>query len=155
MHISSALPYGKNGGWIPTRMYKPNPRIIGNSSKPPDILSLGERMSTPYRTVAFHTMGCKLNYSESSMLQSQMNERGFKSVKFRDGADYFVINSCSVTNNADRECRKIIRRAKRISPHSKIAVIGCYAQLKPEEIIDIDGVNLILGAEEKFEVLRK
>ena len=65
-------------------------------------------------------MGCKLNYSESSMLESQLNEYGYKTVKFNDGADYFIINSCSVTNNADKECRKIIRRAKRISPYSKI-----------------------------------
>lgn len=110
-------------------------------------------MSTPYRTVAFHTLGCKLNYSESSMLENQMKERGFISVNFKDGADFFVINSCSVTDNADKECRKIIRRAKRISPNSKIAVIGCYAQLKPEEIIGIDGVNFVLGAEEKFNLI--
>ncbi len=112
-------------------------------------------MSTPFKTVAFHTMGCKLNYSESSMLQNQLNEHGYQTVNFKDGADYFIINSCSVTNNADKECRKLIRRAKRISPRSKIAVIGCYAQLKPEEIIKIDGVNLVLGTDDKFNLLEK
>lgn len=112
-------------------------------------------MSTPFRTVAFHTMGCKLNYSESSMLQNQMNEHGYQTVKFKDRADYVIINSCSVTDNADKECRKLIRRAKRISPQSKIAVIGCYAQLKPEEISRIDGVNLVLGADDKFNLLEK
>tara|TARA_B100001029_G_C15058531_1_gene456415 strand:+ start:2018 stop:3316 length:1299 start_codon:yes stop_codon:yes gene_type:complete len=107
-------------------------------------------MSTQFRTIAFHTLGCKLNFAESSMLKNLMVEKGFKSVKFKEGADVYVINTCSVTDNADKECRKIIRRAKRISPNSVVAVIGCYAQLKPKIISEIPGVNLVLGAEEKF-----
>lgn len=110
-------------------------------------------MSTEFRKVAFHTLGCKLNFAESSMLKNSMIEKGYQSVQFNDGADVFVINTCSVTDNADKECRKIIRRAKRISPNSLIAVIGCYAQLKPEIISEIPGVNLVLGAEEKFNLL--
>jgi len=110
-------------------------------------------MSTEFRKVAFHTLGCKLNFSESSMLKNSMLEKGYQSVQFNDGADVFVINTCSVTENADRECRKIIRRAKRLSPNSVIAVIGCYAQLAPEIISEIPGVNLVLGAEEKFNLL--
>jgi len=110
-------------------------------------------MSTQFRTIVFHTLGCKLNFAESSMLKNSMIERGFQSVQFNDGADVYVINTCSVTDNADKECRKIIRRAKRISPNSVVAVIGCYAQLKPEIISEIPGVNLVLGAEEKFNLL--
>ena len=110
-------------------------------------------MSTEFRTVAFYTLGCKLNFAESSMLKNEMIEKGFRNVKFNDGADVFVINSCSVTENADRECRKIIRRAKRLSPNSVIIVTGCYAQLKPEVISKIPGVNLVLGAEKKFKLL--
>ena len=110
-------------------------------------------MSTEFRKVAFHTLGCKLNFAESSMLKNTMIEKGFQSVQFNDGADVFVINTCSVTENADRECRKIIRRAKRLSPNSVIAVIGCYAQLNPKVISEIPGVNLVLGAEEKFNLL--
>ena len=110
-------------------------------------------MSTEFRKVAFHTLGCKLNFAESSMLKNSMIEKGFQSVQFNDGADVYVINTCSVTDNADKECRKIIRRAKRISPNSVVAVIGCYAQLKPEIISEIPGVNLVLGAEEKFNLL--
>lgn len=110
-------------------------------------------MSTEFRKVAFHTLGCKLNFAESSMLKNSMIEKGFQSVQFNDVADVYVINTCSVTDNADKECRKIIRRAKRISPNSVVAVIGCYAQLKPEIISEIPGVNLVLGAEGKFNLL--
>lgn len=110
-------------------------------------------MSTEFRKVAFHTLGCKLNFTESSMLKSRMIEKGYQSVKFNDKADVYVINTCSVTDNADKECRKIIRRVKRNNPNSVIAVIGCYAQLKPEIISQIPGVNLVLGAEEKFNLL--
>jgi threonylcarbamoyladenosine tRNA methylthiotransferase MtaB len=110
-------------------------------------------MSTEFRKVAFHTLGCKLNFAESSMLKKSMIENGYQSVKFNDGADVFVINTCTVTENADRECRKIIRRAKRKSPNSVIAVIGCYAQLNSKLISEIPGVNLVLGAEEKFNLL--
>lgn len=110
-------------------------------------------MSTEFRKVAFHTLGCKLNFAESSMLKKSMNEQGYKTVQFNDEADVYVINTCSVTDNADKECRKIIRRAKRVSPNSVIAVIGCYAQLNPKIISEIPGVNLVLGAEEKFNLI--
>ena len=110
-------------------------------------------MSTEYRKIAFHTLGCKLNFSETSMIKSSLNKKGFSSVKFDENADIYVINTCSVTENADKECRKIIRRAKRISPNAIVAVIGCYAQLKPDSISKIPGVNLVLGANEKFNLL--
>ena len=110
-------------------------------------------MSTQYRKIAFHTLGCKLNFSETSMIKSSLNKKGFSSVKFDENADIYVINTCSVTENADKECRKIIRRAKRISPNAIVAVIGCYAQLKPDSISKIPGVNLVLGANEKFNLL--
>ena len=110
-------------------------------------------MSTEFRKVAFITLGCKLNFAESSMLKNSMIEKGFQFVQFNDGADVFVINTCSVTENADRECRKIIRRVKRISPNSISAVIGCYAQLNPSVISEIPGVNLVLCAGEKFNLL--
>ena len=110
-------------------------------------------MSTEYRKIAFHTLGCKLNFSETSMIKSSLNKKGFSSVKFDENADIYVINTCSVTENTDKECRKIIRRAKRISPNAIVAVIGCYAQLKPDSISKIPGVNLVLGANEKFNLL--
>tara|TARA_B100000941_G_C28508426_1_gene558916 strand:- start:922 stop:2235 length:1314 start_codon:yes stop_codon:yes gene_type:complete len=110
-------------------------------------------MSTEYRKIAFHTLGCKLNFSETSMIKSSLNKKGFSSVKFNENADIYVINTCSVTENADKECRKIIRRARRISPNAIVAVIGCYAQLKPDSISKIPGVNLVLGANEKFNLL--
>ena len=110
-------------------------------------------MSTPTKRVAFHTMGCKLNYSETSTISRDFITRGFEKVEYRDHADIYVINTCSVTENADKEARKLIRQAKRLNPLSSIAVIGCYAQLKPEEIAAIDGVDLVIGSEEKFNLL--
>ena len=110
-------------------------------------------MSTPTKRVAFHTMGCKLNYSETSTISRDFINRGFEKVEYRDHADIYVINTCSVTENADKEARKLIRQAKRLNPLSSIAVIGCYAQLKPEEIAAIDGVDLVIGSEEKFNLL--
>lgn len=104
------------------------------------------------KKVAFHTLGCKLNFSESSTLARQLREKGFSQVPFEDSPDIFVINTCSVTENADRKCRKIVRDAKRITPDAFIAVIGCYAQLKPREISQIEGVDLVLGAAEKFQL---
>ena len=110
-------------------------------------------MSTPTKRVAFHTMGCKLNYSETSTISRDFITRGFEKVEYRDHADIYVINTCSVTENANKEARRLIRQAKRLNPLSSIAVIGCYAQLKPEEIAAIDGVDLVIGSEEKFNLL--
>ena len=104
------------------------------------------------KKVAFHTLGCKLNFSESSTLARQLRDKGFSQVPFEDSPDIFVINTCSVTENADRKCRKIVRDAKRIAPNALVAVIGCYAQLKPREISQIKGVDLVLGAAEKFQL---
>ena len=110
-------------------------------------------MSTPTKRVAFHTLGCKLNFSETATISRNFIRHGFEQVLYRDEADIYVLNTCSVTENADKEARKLIRQAKRRNPNSFVAVIGCYAQLKPKEIADIDGVNLVLGAEEKFSLL--
>jgi threonylcarbamoyladenosine tRNA methylthiotransferase MtaB len=100
--------------------------------------------------VSFHTLGCKLNYAETASLERQFKDRGFDIVPFSDQSDVCVINTCSVTERADREARQIVRRALRASPSAFIAVVGCYAQLAPEEISSIDGVDLVLGASEKF-----
>ena len=109
-------------------------------------------MATP-RTVAFYTLGCKLNYSETSAIGRMFEERGYAEVKFEEGANIYVINTCSVTDFADKKCRQIVRRALRFSPDAFVVVIGCYAQLKPKEIADIEGVDLVLGAAEKFRIL--
>ncbi|MBX2926370.1 MAG: tRNA (N(6)-L-threonylcarbamoyladenosine(37)-C(2))-methylthiotransferase MtaB [Saprospiraceae bacterium] len=109
-------------------------------------------MATP-KTVAFYTLGCKLNYSETSSIGRQFESAGFAEVGFEHGADVYVINTCSVTDFADRKCRNIVRQALRHSPHAFVAVVGCYAQLKPEEIASIPGVDLVLGAAEKFRIL--
>ena len=100
--------------------------------------------------VAFYTLGCKLNYSETSTLSRMFEEKGYVKVKFEEGADIYVINTCSVTDHADRKCRKVVKEAKKFSAHPYIIITGCYAQLKPEEIITIPGVDLVLGAAEKF-----
>lgn len=102
------------------------------------------------RTVAFHTLGCKLNFSETSMLSRMLEREGFEKKEFDDRADVYVINTCSVTENADKECRQIVRRIQRKSPESLVVITGCYAQLKPKEIASIPGVDLVLGAAEKF-----
>jgi threonylcarbamoyladenosine tRNA methylthiotransferase MtaB len=109
-------------------------------------------MATP-RTVAFHTLGCKLNYSETSALARLFEQNGYLPVKFEEGADIYVLNTCSVTEQADKECKKIVRQALRQQPDAFVVVTGCYAQLKPQEIADIPGVDLVLGAGEKFRVL--
>jgi threonylcarbamoyladenosine tRNA methylthiotransferase MtaB len=105
------------------------------------------------RTVAFHTLGCKLNYSETSALARLFEGSGYLPVKFEDGADIYVLNTCSVTEQADKECKKIVRQALRHQPNAFVVVTGCYAQLKPQEIADIPGVDLVLGAGEKFRIL--
>ncbi len=104
----------------------------------------------PARTVAFHTLGCKLNFSETSAIGRQLKEAGFEKKEFSEGADVYVINTCSVTENADRECRKLVRDVLNVSPDAFVVIIGCYAQLKPREIAEIEGVDLVLGASEKF-----
>lgn len=109
-------------------------------------------MSTP-RTVAFHTLGCKLNYSETSSISRQFEEAGYGVVPFESGPDIFVINTCSVTDFADRKCRQIVRKAQTLNNHASIIMMGCYAQLKPKEISEIPGVDLVLGAAEKFRIL--
>ena len=107
-------------------------------------------MSTPTTRVALHTMGCKTNFSETSTLSREMITHGLKLVSFRDKADIYVLNSCSVTENADKEARKLIRQARRRNPDAAVVVIGCYAQLQPAEIAAIPGVELVVGAAEKF-----
>jgi threonylcarbamoyladenosine tRNA methylthiotransferase MtaB len=102
------------------------------------------------RSVAFHTLGCKLNFSETSTLSRQLEAEGFLKKEFDDKADVYVINTCSVTDNADKECRQIVRRIQRKAPGSLVVITGCYAQLKPKEISEIPGVDLVLGAAEKF-----
>ena len=102
------------------------------------------------RSVAFHTLGCKLNFSETSTLSRQLEAEGFLKKEFDDTADVYVINTCSVTDNADKECRQIVRRIQRKAPESLVVITGCYAQLKPKEIAEIPGVDLVLGAAEKF-----
>ncbi len=104
------------------------------------------------KTVAFHTLGCKLNYSETSTLSRQMESEGFEKREFDDQADVYVINTCSVTDNADKECRQLVRRIQRKAPESLVVITGCYAQLKPKEIAEIPGVDLVLGAAEKFNI---
>jgi len=110
-------------------------------------------MGTP-RTVAFHTLGCKLNFSETSSIRRQFEEAGYGVVDFSNPSDIYVLNTCSVTDFADRKCRYEVRKALRNNPQAKVVVIGCYAQLKPQEIADIEGVDLVLGAAEKFNILQ-
>jgi threonylcarbamoyladenosine tRNA methylthiotransferase MtaB len=106
------------------------------------------------RTIAFHTLGCKLNFSETSSLSRLAEEAGFEKRPFDARADIYVINTCSVTENADRECRYLVRRIQRQSPESFVVITGCYAQLKPREIAAIPGVDLVLGAAEKFNLVQ-
>lgn len=105
------------------------------------------------KTVAFHTLGCKLNFSETSAIARLFKEKGFVKRNFDEVADVYVVNTCSVTDNADKECRSVVRTALKNNPDAFIAVVGCYAQLKPEEIAKIEGVDLVLGATEKFKLL--
>lgn len=107
----------------------------------------------PFSKVAFHTLGCKLNFSESSTLAQQFLDSGFARVDVSEQPDVCIVNTCSVTDNADKKCRNIVRKVKRSNPNAFVAVIGCYAQLKPKEISEIPGVNLVLGAGEKFNIL--
>lgn len=102
------------------------------------------------KRVAFYTLGCKLNFSETSTISRMFEDRGYEKVDFTDKPDIFIINTCSVTENADKKCKKIVKEAKKISPTSFVTIIGCYAQLKPKEISEIKGVDAVLGAAEKF-----
>jgi threonylcarbamoyladenosine tRNA methylthiotransferase MtaB len=102
------------------------------------------------KKVAFYTLGCKLNYSETSTISRMFEDKGYQKVDFSDHPDIFIINTCSVTDNADKKCKKIVQEAKKISPESYVTIIGCYAQLKPKEISEIQGVDAVLGAAEKF-----
>ncbi|MBC7651607.1 MAG: tRNA (N(6)-L-threonylcarbamoyladenosine(37)-C(2))-methylthiotransferase MtaB, partial [Deinococcales bacterium] len=106
------------------------------------------------RTVAFHTLGCKLNFSETSTISRLLAHEGFQKKSFDDQADVYVINTCSVTDNADKECRQLVRRIQRKAPESMVVITGCYAQLKPKEIANIPGVDLVLGAAEKFNIVQ-
>jgi threonylcarbamoyladenosine tRNA methylthiotransferase MtaB len=106
-----------------------------------------------YKKVAFYTLGCKLNFSETSTISRLFENAGFAKVDFEETPDILVINTCSVTENADKKCRQLVRRATKINPEVYVAVIGCYAQLKPEEIAEIPGVSLVLGANEKFNIV--
>jgi threonylcarbamoyladenosine tRNA methylthiotransferase MtaB len=106
------------------------------------------------KSVAFHTLGCKLNFSETSSLGRLLEQEGFTKKEFEEQADVYVINTCSVTENADKECRQLVRRINRRNPEGLVVITGCYAQLKPKEIAEIPGVDLVLGAAEKFNIAK-
>jgi threonylcarbamoyladenosine tRNA methylthiotransferase MtaB len=105
------------------------------------------------KKVAFYTLGCKLNFSETSSIGRLFVDAGYSVVEFTDAADVYVINTCSVTDHADKKCRKVVREALKYSPNAYITIVGCYAQLKPQEIADIEGVDMVLGAAEKFRIV--
>lgn len=110
-------------------------------------------MSTNPKTVAFHTLGCKLNFAETSTIARNLTGNGYKRVEFDQPSDVYVINTCSVTANADKECKSIVKNALNANPNGFVVVIGCYAQLKPHEIAEMEGVDLVLGATEKFNII--
>lgn len=116
-------------------------------------VSVLEQTAADQRTVAFYTLGCKLNFSETSAIGRIFTNNGFRKVEFNEGADVYVINTCSVTDHADRKCRKVVQQALKHSPNAYVAIIGCYAQLKPQEIATIPGVDAVLGAAEKFNLI--
>ena len=105
------------------------------------------------KSIAFHTLGCKLNFSETSTLSRLFDKEGFEKREFNQDADVYVINTCSVTENADKECKQLIRKVKRQNPNSTVVITGCYAQLKAEEIGRIDGVDIVIGAGEKYNIV--
>lgn len=109
-------------------------------------------MEGTQKKVAFYTLGCKLNFSETSTIARNFREEGFQRVDFEEKADIYVINTCSVTENADRQFKSIVRKAQKVNPNAFVAAVGCYAQLKPEELAAVDGVDLVLGAKEKFKI---
>ena len=105
------------------------------------------------KKVAFYTLGCKLNFSETSTIGRLFTDAGYAVVDFTAGADVYVINTCSVTEHADKKCRKVVKEALKYSPHAYVTIVGCYAQLKPTEIAEIEGVDMVLGAAEKFRIV--
>ena len=109
-------------------------------------------MNNQTKTVAFHTLGCKLNFSETSTIARNLKDNGYQKVEFTDAANVYVINTCSVTANADKECKTIVKNAMKANPEGFVVVVGCYAQLKPQEIAEMEGVDLVLGAAEKFNI---
>ncbi|MFA7687484.1 MAG: tRNA (N(6)-L-threonylcarbamoyladenosine(37)-C(2))-methylthiotransferase MtaB [Moheibacter sp.] len=109
-------------------------------------------MFSAHQTVAFHTLGCKLNFAETSTIARNLLDKGYRRVEFNQPADVYVINTCSVTANADKECRMIVKNALKANPEGFVVIVGCYAQLKPEEIAAMHGVDLVLGATEKFNI---
>jgi threonylcarbamoyladenosine tRNA methylthiotransferase MtaB len=128
------------------------PNLLLNRSSKKGIYTIFAGSMTLKRSVAFHTLGCKLNFSETSAISRQMEVDGFVKKDFDEQADVYVINTCSVTDNADKECRQLVRRIQRRAPESMVVITGCYAQLKPTEIASIPGVDLVLGAAEKFNI---
>lgn len=133
----------------------PTSQQINQPTPPPRAVPLRTVLDmSAARTIAFHTLGCKLNFSETSSIARLMETEGFERKEFTDLADVYVINTCSVTENADKECRQLVRRIQRKAPESFVVIMGCYAQLKPEEIAQIQGVDLVLGAAEKFQLAR-
>lgn len=110
-------------------------------------------MFSTNKTVAFHTLGCKLNFSETSTIARNLLDNGYERVEFSEPSDIYVINTCSVTANADKECRSIVKNAMKANPNGFVVVVGCYAQLKPQEIAEMEGVDLVLGATEKFNIV--
>ncbi|NRA13647.1 MAG: tRNA (N(6)-L-threonylcarbamoyladenosine(37)-C(2))-methylthiotransferase MtaB, partial [Crocinitomicaceae bacterium] len=106
-----------------------------------------------YKKIAFYTLGCKLNFSETSTIGRAFEDAGYGKVKFDDTPDIFVINTCSVTENADKKCRQLVKKAMKINPNAFVAIIGCFAQLKPTLIAEIPGVDIVLGANEKFNIV--
>ena len=114
----------------------------------------GKKMNYQGKKAAFYTLGCKLNFSETSTIAKSFEEVGFEKVDFKENADVYVINTCSVTNQGDKSSRNIIRQAAKKNPNAMVIVVGCYAQLKPDEIGHIDGVDMVLGTQEKFHIPR-
>ena len=127
-------------------------RIIANKGYKSEIDKMIFYFCSMNKKIAFYTLGCKLNFSETSTIGRQLSVVGFEKIDFNKKADLYVINTCSVTENANRKCRRIIRKAKKIAPNSKVIVTGCYAQLKPEAIAEMEGVDMVLGANEKFNI---
>ncbi len=117
------------------------------------MIDLEQNIQLPTRKVAFYTLGCKLNYSETSSISRMFEQKGYQKVDFNNTPDIFIINTCSVTENADKKCKKIVKEAQKINPDGYVAIIGCYAQLKPKEISEIPGVDAVLGAAEKFQLI--
>src|SRR5947209_3252175 len=115
-------------------------------------IAAGTQEEGAIRTVSLQTLGCKLNYAETNAIADRFRRNGFSVSEFGEASDVVVINSCTVTENADRECRQLVRRALRANPGAYVIVTGCYAQLQPEEIASIEGVDLVLGSAEKFRI---